>query len=997
MKTYFKLLFFQTLAGLLSVMAHMPASAQDLDLTEAEQTWLTEHPTLRIAPDPDFPPLEFFDEQGRYQGLVADYMRLVAERLGVRLEAIRTNNWSQSIDALRSGEADLIGAMAPIDEFRKEFLFSATYFGFSDAIITNEDVKGQVRLEDLGGKQVLVVADWPAVQLLRNQYPDVFPVEVESTLEGLMKVAFKEYDYMIAFLPTATYIIREQALAGLHVAGLVGVTSGAAMVSKDSEILRGLIDKALASITEKERQSIENRWLPGLSAAAIIDATDLELSEAEQTWIEQHPVIRVHNEMDWPPFNFNVNGLPTGFSIDLMNLVVANTGLNVEYISGPSWDEFKEMLQAGDLDVLLNVDTSPPEPDYAIFTTNYATMATGVFVRDTNIKVNSLDDLKELRIAVVRGFSTQRYLEREHPQAELLLVDTLQEAVFAVMDGRADAIVDDFPAINYIIQQNTLSGLRVALMSTQPELRAAVAIGVRKDWPALRDILQKGIDALDEKEMAALRQKWLGAEIKPISTERKLELTTEERTWIADHPVIRVHNELDWPPFNFNENGKPSGFSIDYMNLVASRVGLQVEYISGPSWNQFLEMIRTREVDVISGATPTDARREYMHFTSTFIEQPMAVVIDDSTTGINSLEDLRGRRVAVVEGFFQHEYMERKYPEAELVLAKNVLDSLYAVMEGRADAMVSSFSSTKYLMDQHALIGLRVAVISRDPELVSSLALAVRKDWPVLRGILQKGMDSLDQEEVTELRQKWLGFTREPEAEDSLTKTIIWLVGITLGIFLLLIVLNRLSSHFSRDEGVGLQTGTLRFRILILGALSIFVALVGILGWLAMDHIKGKILHDVGNNLENVLITTAQRLDIWVNQQASVLNQVVKNPTLVRQTELLLNVAVGPEILLSSDALSGVRTVLEQHREALGLDFYIINPSGLSIGSSRDSSIGTKSPIARQKPELLERVFQGESVLVPPIISDLVMGDESQAGSSPLFIAVPIWGDRGEV
>ena len=113
---------------------------------------------MRIAPDPDFPPLEFFDEQGRYQGLVADYMRLVAERLGVRLEAIRTDNWSLSIDALRSGEADLIGAMAPIDEFRKEFLFSASYFGFYDAIITNEGVKGQVRLEDLGGKQVLVTA-----------------------------------------------------------------------------------------------------------------------------------------------------------------------------------------------------------------------------------------------------------------------------------------------------------------------------------------------------------------------------------------------------------------------------------------------------------------------------------------------------------------------------------------------------------------------------------------------------------------------------------------------------------------------------------------------------------------------------------------------------------------------------------------------------------------------------------------------------------------------
>jgi ABC-type amino acid transport substrate-binding protein len=108
---------------------------------------------------------------------------------------------------------------------------------------------------------------------------------------------------------------------------------------------------------------------------------------------------------------------------------------------------------------------------------------------------------------------------------------------------------------------------------------------------------------------------------------KDLNLTQAEMAWIKDHPVIRVHNDQHWAPFNFNENGKPRGFSIDFMDLVASRAGLQVEYISGPSWNQFLEMIRAGELDVLVNATPTDARQEFLHFTSTFIDQPVAVVI----------------------------------------------------------------------------------------------------------------------------------------------------------------------------------------------------------------------------------------------------------------------------------------------------------------------------------------------------------------------------------
>ena len=85
----------------------------------------------------------------------------------------------------------------------------------------------------------------------------------------------------------------------------------------------------------------------------------------------------------------------------------------------------------------------------------------------------------------------------------------------------------------------------------------------------------------------------------------ELSLTMEEKVWLREHPKIRVHNEMDWPPFNFNENGRPQGLSIDYMNLVASTAGLQVEYISGPTWQQFLDMTRSDELDVMLNINQT--------------------------------------------------------------------------------------------------------------------------------------------------------------------------------------------------------------------------------------------------------------------------------------------------------------------------------------------------------------------------------------------------------
>ena len=249
-----------------------------------------------------------------------------------------------------------------------------------------------------------------------------------------------------------------------------------------------------------------------LLSVSVLATEGFELSTTEREWISDHPMIRVSNEQNYPPFNFSQEGEPRGYSIDLMTLIAETAGLEIEFISGPGWDQFKQMIQAGELDVLLNVDTSPPRPEYVLLTGEYASMATAVYVIDPDLNIGSLDDLRGRRIAVTRGFSTQRYLEREQPESTLVLEDTLQEAIFAVMEGRADAVVDDHPAISYIIRENALPGLRLAFMTMETELAANVAIGVRKDWPILRDILQKSLDTLSEQQVTELRQRWLGVD-----------------------------------------------------------------------------------------------------------------------------------------------------------------------------------------------------------------------------------------------------------------------------------------------------------------------------------------------------------------------------------------------------------------------------------------------------------------------------------------------------
>jgi PAS domain S-box-containing protein len=901
---------------------------------------------------------------------------------------------------MRIGELDVMLNIVQTPA-RLEYLTYTTPYAITSPVVATQDQGKDISsLEELGQNPLCIPRGSSSHEYLQREHPELNLLPLADALSCLHAVLDGRAYASLEGYSVLNHLVRENALPGLKISS-VSVDPNMSSVmriatAKDATALRDLLQKGMDSLDPEVLKTLRKKWM-GTESISDTGKSQIQLSPQETAWIAENPVIRVHNEMDWPPFNFNEDGQPTGFSIDYMNLLAEKTGLQIEYISGPSWQEFLGMIQSGELDAMLNITPTPQRAEYLNFTTPYQQSRTVVVVKDPTLQVRSLRDLYGKKVALAEGFFTEEFIRREHPEIEVVPEVDTTGALYAVMEGRADAMLDDFPATKYLIDKLTLNSLRIALVPRDPKLATINTIGIRKDWPLLQDILQKGMDSLDDETLKALRKKWLGTEGISDTGGSQIQLSPQETAWISEHPVIRVHNELDWPPFNFNEDGQPTGFSIDYMNLLAEKSDLQIEYISGPSWQQFLDMTQTGELDVMLNITPTPERADYLLFTKPYAQSPAVIVVKDPALRVESLRDLYGKRLALTEGFFTEEIIAREHPEIELVIEVDTLGALYALIEGRVDAMLDDFAVTKYLIDKHSLNHLHIAFVTRDPELASLNAIAVRKDWPVLQGILQKTMDSLTVEEVAELREKWLGTSRKEEIQDSLSNTIYWLVSITLGMFLILIVLNRVSTYFSRGEEIGLQTGTLRFRILILGSISTFVVLVGILGWLALDHIKGKILQDVENNLENALITTAQRLDVWVDQQADVLNQIVKNPALLRQVELLLDVTANPESLLASAELSDIRASLEQYQGALGLGFFIINSDGISIASRRDNNVGTLNLIAVQRPELLDRVFQGESVFIPPIYSDVSIGGKDRSNSSSLFVAVPITSDAGVI
>jgi ABC-type amino acid transport substrate-binding protein len=165
-----------------------------------------------------------------------------------------------------------------------------------------------------------------------------------------------------------------------------------------------------------------------------------------------------------------------------------------------------------------------------------------------------------------------------------------------------------------------------------------------------------------------------------------LDLTEEERAWLDEHPLLKVANEVDWPPFDYAVDGEPAGYSIDMARLLADRLGVEVEFVTGPTWAELLELFKAGKIDLMPAIYETEERREFAEFTSMYFRHPTVLVVRDDEKEIAKVADLAGKRIAVIPGFAITSKLREAHPEFEFIEVQGVSEAVVAVSVGSADA-----------------------------------------------------------------------------------------------------------------------------------------------------------------------------------------------------------------------------------------------------------------------------------------------------------------------
>ena len=229
--------------------------------------------------------------------------------------------------------------------------------------------------------------------------------------------------------------------------------------------------------------------------------------------------------------------------------------------------------------------------------------------------------------------------------------------------------------------------------------------------------------------------------------------STAELDYLAKKKVLKIYADKAWAPYNFTEQGRASGYVNDLLHLAFEKLPIDYEFVTGHRWLDYLQMLKQGQIDLVSNMIPTDKRRQFYAFT----RQPVLSQVPSvfSFTKINQLEDLNGKRLGDIKGYYSNDILKQRYPQIQLKLFDNTEALLQALLNQQIDAVIEDGAVVKhFLQSKNINLDLHQFILLQQP-FSQNLHIAVNVDDQQLANILDKLLVNVDAQKLTNLQNKW--------------------------------------------------------------------------------------------------------------------------------------------------------------------------------------------------------------------------------------------------
>jgi cystine transport system substrate-binding protein len=217
--------------------------------------------------------------------------------------------------------------------------------------------------------------------------------------------------------------------------------------------------------------------------AGAIQATALLPSQAGENLdaIKAAGVLKIGTEGTYAPFTYHdADGKLVGFDVEIGEAIADKLGVKAEFVEG-KWDGLIAGLDVGRYDTVINqVGITEERKAKFDFSEPYIASKAALIVKEDNSDIQSFSDLDGKKAA--QSLTSNYGKMAQEAGAELVGTDGFDQSIALVVQGRADATIND--SLSFLDFKKKQPNAPVKIAATQDEASYSGII-VRKGDPEL--------------------------------------------------------------------------------------------------------------------------------------------------------------------------------------------------------------------------------------------------------------------------------------------------------------------------------------------------------------------------------------------------------------------------------------------------------------------------------------------------------------------------------
>ncbi|MGY4819418.1 transporter substrate-binding domain-containing protein [Pseudomonas chlororaphis subsp. piscium] len=538
-KKLYRSLFHLLLLGYLNVATVLTAEAHNLklfgrssgasysiDLNKSDWRWLSDKGKLRLGiTATDYAPFNILVSKQYYEGLTADYAKLIADIVHADIEIQRFASQSEALDALKREEIDFLGSISGFENLEPELVMSTAYSELKPVLATRSNEANGLSF-DLNGKTMALCTTYLPEAMVKTFYPNIKVTVYPTAVAALEAVAFGQADVYLGDAISTNFLTSRNYLNDLQLSDFSRLDArglGFALKHDNPRLLR-IINTALAAIPTSEHVTIIRRWSGG---ALLPQNEQLSFNLNEQRWMLQHSRLRVGALNLLPPLSFfDENGKFSGIGADILDKISRSTGLKFDVVRASNKQELFELLKRGEADLVLSANDPYARSRDVLISRPYLIAPLVLVTPEHSKNIDDLEDLTGKKLAQVPNSLAADYIKNHYPTVNITYVDSISSAAQAVAMSKVQGTLMNLMSARHLINTQYRDQLRIVAGATGSMADLLYSFAVDRDALELHSILDKALINISPEEIDEVISYW------------RNKAATSETTWIQYKPII---------------------------------------------------------------------------------------------------------------------------------------------------------------------------------------------------------------------------------------------------------------------------------------------------------------------------------------------------------------------------------------------------------------------------------------------------------------------------